>query len=585
MIGRSIGRYEVRAEIGQGGMASVYLADDPRFRRQVAVKVLPVKFLENPHLRQRFEREARLIATIEHPAIVPVYDFGEQDGQLYLVMRYMSGGSLSTRIRRGPLPLGFAVKILSQLAPALDAVNAQGIIHRDLKPGNILFDGYENPALADFGIAHLSEATVQLTGAAIIGTPAYMSPEQVRGEADLDGRSDVYSLGVILFEMLAGRQPFSASTPMQTALCHLAEPVPEICPLLPGLPLELDRILARAMAKDREERYPTAAELASDLRALPELASPHQERERRLPGTAPLAETETEVDVPPSPESLLSAESDLPEQPVRLPTAAEKTAPQLTARKPVHRTGVFALGLAGLLGAAGLCLLLLLSGLFLWNAQRQQAGQGPGSQGQAAAQTPTGASQENEAVTPGAGGEPLFTDDFSRPANGWPVGSTAGGGYQYAGGSYQIQVSQEGALFWAAPDGSYADAAIAVMASNLRDTEGGYYGLFCRLQDNANFYYLVIRTDGHYTIGKYKDSEFLSLLPEGWRPSPAILTGRASNRLRAECEGDRLSLYVNDEWMAEARDADFSEGKAGLLAAALRAGGIEVNFDNFSISP
>jgi hypothetical protein len=339
------------------------------------------------------------------------------------------------------------------------------------------------------------------------------------------------------------------------------------------------------MAKDREERYPTAADLASDLRALPELAPPQKELERRLPSVAPLAETETEVEVPPPSETSLSAESDIPEPPVRLPPAAEKARFPLSASKPANRTGVFALGLVGLLGLAGFCLLLLLSGLFLWNAQQKEAGGGPASQGLSAAQTPTGASEGKEALTPGAGGELLFTDDFSRPANGWPVGSTEGGGYQYAGGSYQIQVSQEGALFWAAPDGSYTDADIAVMASNLSNTESGYYGLFCRLQDNANFYYLVIRTDGHYTIGKYKDSQFLSLLPEGWRPSPAILTGRASNRLRAECEDDRLSLYVNDEFMAEARDADFSEGKAGLLAAALRAGGIEVNFDNFSISP
>ncbi len=209
-----LGRYEIQSEIGRGGMANVYLAYDPRFRRQVAVKVLAPQLLAHPILTTRFEREARLIATIEHPAIVPVYDFGEQDGQLYLVLRYMAGGPLSAKLSSGPLPLASTIQILSQLGPALDVVHARGIVHRDLKPGNILFDGFGNPALSDFGIAFLAEATVQLTGEGVIGTPAYMSPEQVQGDVELDGRSDIYALGVILYEMLTGRQPYRSSTPI-----------------------------------------------------------------------------------------------------------------------------------------------------------------------------------------------------------------------------------------------------------------------------------------------------------------------------------------------------------------------------------
>lgn len=147
MPARMFGRYEIRHEIGRGGMAQVYLAFDPTFRREVAVKVLPSHYLENPLLRARFEREARLIATIEHPAIVPVYDFGQQENQLYLVMRYISGGSLVDRIRKNPLTLAQASGYISQLAPALDAVHAREIVHRDLKPGNILLDAFGNPAL------------------------------------------------------------------------------------------------------------------------------------------------------------------------------------------------------------------------------------------------------------------------------------------------------------------------------------------------------------------------------------------------------------------------------------------------------
>src|SRR5574341_2443073 len=144
-----IGRYEILAELGRGGMAMVYHARDPRFKREVAIKVLPREFLHDPHFRVRFDREAEIIAALEHPAIVPVHDFGEEDGQPYLVMRYMPGGSLAEHLHAGPLSLSEAARILSHLAPALDAAHRRGLIHRDLKPGNILFDEYDNPYLSD----------------------------------------------------------------------------------------------------------------------------------------------------------------------------------------------------------------------------------------------------------------------------------------------------------------------------------------------------------------------------------------------------------------------------------------------------
>ncbi len=196
-----IGRYEIKAELGRGGMATVFHAYDPRFKRDVAVKVLPREFLHDLTFRERFEREAQTIAALEHQAIVPVYDFGEEEGQPYLVMRYMPGGSLADRLAQGALSIQGVAQILTRLAPALDKAHSQGIIHRDLKPANILFDDEDNPYLSDFGIAKLVEATAALTGSAIIGTPAYMSPEMAKGE-EVDGRSDVYGMAVLLFEML-----------------------------------------------------------------------------------------------------------------------------------------------------------------------------------------------------------------------------------------------------------------------------------------------------------------------------------------------------------------------------------------------
>lgn len=262
-----IGRYVIKRELGRGGMATVYLGHDPRFRRDVAVKVLPRQFTHDPMFRARFEREAQTIAALEHPAIVPVYDFGEDDGQPYLVMRYMPGGSLGERLEQGPIPLLETANILKRIAAALDLAHGQGVIHRDLKPGNILFDQYGEAFLADFGIAKMAEATAALTGSAIIGTPAYMSPEQVKGQK-IDGRSDIYTLGVILFEMLTGQQPFAADTPIAVAFKHVNDPVPDIRTRKSDLNAGLQSAIDRAMAKEANGRYQTAGDLAGNVSAI-----------------------------------------------------------------------------------------------------------------------------------------------------------------------------------------------------------------------------------------------------------------------------------------------------------------------------
>lgn len=261
---RQVGRYEIKEEIGRGGMASVWLAYDPLFDREVAIKLLPRDLTNEAAFRARFQREARTIAGLNHPAIVPVYDFGEEDGQLYLVMQYMTGGSLAEKIKSNPpLPLTKVSQIIQHIAPALDEAHVKGIIHRDIKPANILFDHRENVFLSDFGIAKTNEGTLTITGNAIIGTPAYMSPEQARGDSDLDGRSDIYALGVILYELLTGKLPYESDTPMGLAVKQITEPVPRIRTIRKDLPAAYERIILKAMAKRREDRYQTAVDLAT----------------------------------------------------------------------------------------------------------------------------------------------------------------------------------------------------------------------------------------------------------------------------------------------------------------------------------
>jgi serine/threonine-protein kinase len=265
-----IGRYDIKALIGQGGMSAVYLGYDPRSLREVAIKVLPPYYLHASNFRERFEREAVMIALLEHPAIVPVYDMGEEDGQPYIVMRYMSGGSLAEKLRKGPIPLRECLDMYLRLAPALDTAHARGVIHRDVKPDNLLFDKYDNVFLSDFGLARLRETVgfTNISDGSIMGTPAYMSPEQIQGDREIDGRSDIYSMGVVLYQMLCGSVPFSGTTAASVMMMQLINPVPQIYDQNKTLPIAIQTVLDTAMAKNPKDRYQTAGEFAKALQAV-----------------------------------------------------------------------------------------------------------------------------------------------------------------------------------------------------------------------------------------------------------------------------------------------------------------------------
>lgn len=276
MIGEQIGEYRIVSVIAQGGMATVYKAYQPSFERFVAIKVLPPQSSEDPTFLKRFRHEARVIAQLEHRAILPVYAYGEHNGMPYLVMRLMEGGSLRRKLFYERIDLLTAVRIVEQVAEALDYAHAQGVVHRDLKPSNILLDEIGNAYLTDFGIAKIMGSATHITGEGVVGTPTYMSPEQCRGQ-EVTPASDIYALGVILFEIVTGTPPFDADTPLGVMYKHVREAVPSVCERDPTLPPDLDRVIRRAMAKLPQERYPTAAALAADFRKVVEAAYQKQE--------------------------------------------------------------------------------------------------------------------------------------------------------------------------------------------------------------------------------------------------------------------------------------------------------------------
>ena len=268
MIGTKLGSYEIIEEVGKGGMATVYRAYQPSVDRFVAVKVIRQSIAEDPQAMARFQREARVVARLEHPHVLPIHDFAHDPP--YIVMRYLEGGTLKDVLRRGRLPLDEVGYLLRQVAAALDYAHRQGVVHRDVKPSNILIDGEGNAFVSDFGIARIVSqggvgAGQGLTqSGSLMGTPGYMAPEQAMG-CGADHRADLYSLAVVVFEILSGQLPYRGETPMDAVFKHVSEPVPSACALNDSLPAALDEVLRRAMAKDPAARYGTASELAEAI--------------------------------------------------------------------------------------------------------------------------------------------------------------------------------------------------------------------------------------------------------------------------------------------------------------------------------
>ena len=263
--GTKIGQYEVIEPLGKGGMASVYRAYQPSLDREIAIKLIAEQYATDNAFAERFRREARSIARLRHPNILTVYDAGEDRGQLYIAMELIEGDTLKEKVSGQPMAVDKALHYVAQVASALDYANKNGIIHRDVKPSNVLIDKDDRAVLSDFGIAKLAESNVQLTSTGTgVGTPDYMSPEQAMGE-ELDARSDQYSLGVMLFELLTGRTPYSGDTPIAVVMGHVSKPLPSPRQFNPAIPVKVENVLTRALSKKATDRYETSAAFSKAL--------------------------------------------------------------------------------------------------------------------------------------------------------------------------------------------------------------------------------------------------------------------------------------------------------------------------------
>ena len=271
LTGKQFGPYQIVSLVGEGGMATVFKAYQASMERHVALKVLPRQLAEAGDFSARFQREARLVAQLQHPHILPVFDYGQAEGYSYIVMPFVQSGTLAGLIKKGRLSLPEVRRMIIQLGDALGYAHEQGIVHRDVKPGNVLLDERNNCLLTDFGLARMTQGLDRLTSVgAVMGTPTYMSPEQASG-APLDGRSDIYSLGIILYEMITGRVPFYADTPVALGIKHIQEPPPLARRVVPDLPESVELVLIKVLAKDPADRYQKAEDFVRAIQtAIPE---------------------------------------------------------------------------------------------------------------------------------------------------------------------------------------------------------------------------------------------------------------------------------------------------------------------------
>jgi hypothetical protein len=562
LIGHTLGQYRIVEQVGLGGMATVYKAFQPALDRYVAIKVLPAYYAHEPGFAERFVREAKAVARLTHPHVLPIYDFGQENGLSYIVMQYVPSGTLKDMLGQ-PVNLVKAAEIVEQIADALDYAHEQGIIHRDVKPSNVLMDRGRWVLLSDFGLAKMVEGSAQLTGSGVgVGTPAYMAPEQGRG-LKVDRRADIYSLGIILYEMATGRVPFEAETPMAVVVKHITEPLPLPRSIRPDLPETVERIILKALAKSPGDRYELAGNLAAALR-------------QAVTGL----ETGAAEGFPPGPSGALAPPLATGERRTLLEEggATQLVPPPAAGAGRRKRPPMWAIAAAGVVAV----ILLIVCGSLASRLTGQNARQAAIATQTAAAQvavTQAPASSAGDAATPappaetppGAGltgplaeralafmqqNPPIYQDDFSRPDSGWKIADDARGRLAYQDGAYLMQVpevaGQRNKIGVLLPfDMPLADLALEVDLTTVKGGPGANWAVTLRASEPDRGLYVGLSAQPRgFAIGRVSPEEGEARLERGllrdYRPFQPT-------QIRVVAVGPAVEMYLDGQRIGAAR--------------------------------
>jgi serine/threonine protein kinase len=552
---RRLGKYEILEEIGRGGFAVVYKARDTTLDRIVALKVLVSHLLSDPMFVKRFRAEFETVSNLRYSNIVSVYEYGEVQGQPYIAMEYVAGKTLRQIIeeRDAPLPLDEAYHIVRQVTSALTHALRRGVVHRDLKPSNILIDAEGHAKLTDFGIAKIAGRAFQTTTGRIFGSPEYMSPEQARSE-ELDHRSDVYSLGIVLYEMLTGKTPFTGDTPVSVMVSHSEREPPPPSQLNPSLPEPVEMVILKALDKSRENRFQSAAEFAHYL---------HHAIEGKFL-----------IPEPPSPGE----------------------------QKPAFLKRNYVRVLTGL----GLLLGLVIVAVLIW---------GPGSLWQStsstealpsmtATATATASPAPTDTLTPSATptkiGTPTITpsphpsatprglilyDDLSS-SDYWVKGEYESefSRHSIRDGEYHILVKMASfASSDVAATANYFDFELEVDARLLNTPTRYDYGVIFRAQGEDNYYAFVVQSDvaGRFRQKVNGEWQHNSAQP-GYLPTPLQQSVGEPRHIKLVCQESRCMAYVDGYLVSQSSTLEYRDGQVGIMVGTFEEP-VEVAFDNFTL--
>jgi serine/threonine protein kinase len=578
MSNTRIDRYEIRERVGSGGMARVYKAWDTVLERLVAVKILHDHLADDPSFKERFEREAKIVAGFDHPNIVRIYDYSvvDRDGYplYYMVMSYISGKTLRRLLEESStagelLSQQRMLAIIENIADALGYAHARGMVHRDVKPGNILLNEQGQAILTDFGIARLAEGSRLTQEGVSTGTPAYMSPEQAAGERG-DSRSDLYSLGVIVFEMLTGKMPYPDGGSLSVMLKHINHPVPLVSAVTGKSNSKLDLFILKALAKSPDERFQSAWEFLGALKRV------YREDivTAEVFALEPQADTPTSVLTSPVSEFIESPAPALVSQTMRTSTSVFQTISQVAKNNPRASSSFF---------TVVILIIGVLLGAFVINQMRDTPSSSTSEESVA-----EGTASDSSSVASMTGDFYFDTDFESDDETNQYWQQTEEGSFtqRIQDGTYYLENQVPGTAVTSIFSGSstYHNVSITLdgtLAEQSSSTSA--YGIVFRYQDEDNYNVFAIDGEGRYSIWARTDGVWNELrdLGEEWTANEAVQVIGEPNRVALEIIGDRFTGYVNNRRVVRLNDSTFGDGAIGIYLGASPDGVSVVELDSF----